>query len=98
MLVVAIGASVVMAGAVAARDDSSCAQESAGGRIRRLLCVLVLQFTQVLRKLVGVGRRDLHSREHASVIRAVVTVVKETDVPAAADRLQGFEQRAPPLT
>src|ERR1022692_4322709 len=37
--------------------------------------------------------RHLNAREHASLIRSVVAVMKEADIPAATDRLQKPEQR-----
>ena len=44
---------------------------------------------------LGVGH--LESREHAAEVGAVVAVVEEADVPAAAERVEELEQRARPL-
>src|SRR5258708_16127465 len=43
------------------------------------------------------SRRHLNSGQDASVVRTMVAVVKETDVPAGAYCPQKFQQRARPL-
>src|SRR5262245_16660460 len=48
-------------------------------------------------ELRALRRRNLHAREYAAVVRAVIAVVEETDVPAMADRFEEREQRARPL-
>src|SRR5579883_1953804 len=48
----------------------------------------------MLQEVGALTGRHLDSGEHTTVVRAVIAVVEQADVPAAADRLEEPEQRA----
>ena len=50
--------------------------------LRGLFDVGVVQLVQVLQELRPLGRRHLDAGEHAPVVRAVIAVVEQADVPA----------------
>ena len=79
---------LLRAHAVADRWSAQLAEKHPVGGIRRLVDVGVVQLAQVKREIVGVRGRHLHAGQHAAVIRAVVAVMEQADVPARADRLE----------
>ena len=52
--------------------------------VRRVVRMLFKRITQVLQerfKRVRIARRHVHPRQHAPVVRAVVAVVEQRDIP-----------------
>src|SRR6185503_11557185 len=69
-------------------------EEDPVDRIVSLFAVGEVQYVEVIDELGGVGRRHVDAREYSPVIRSMVTVVKQRDVPARTDGLQEVQQRA----
>src|SRR5690606_11046536 len=59
--------------------------------------VLEMQFTEVQFEILALGRRYLDAGEHPAVVRAMVAIVKQTDVPARPDRLQKAQEGSGPF-
>src|SRR5262245_28687296 len=70
------------------------AEEKAVGGVCGFIPIGVAERCGVLGEACAVGGRNLHAGEHSAVVRAVIAVVEEADVPAVADRAQEREQRA----
>src|SRR5215212_3560637 len=73
------------------------AQEQPISRIPAFVLVRIAKLFQKRFKLYLVLRRHLHADEHPAVICAVVAIMKEADVPAAAHRVEKPHERAWPL-
>src|SRR4029077_3531553 len=76
-----------------ARTVRSRAEEHPVRGVAGLLDIGVVQLIQVLQELRPRGRRHLDARGHAAMVRTVIAIVEQADVPACADRLQEFQQR-----
>src|SRR5689334_15739941 len=67
---------------------ASAAEEHPIGGVGRLVDVVVAEAVEERAELGAVARRDLHPDEHAAVVVAVVAIMEEADVPAAAHAVQ----------
>lgn len=74
-------------------DFLSTLQKKAERRVVGFIVAVVAQRLQVLFEL-GLGLRQLESRQHPAEVGAVAAVVKQRNVPVGAQRLQEFQQRA----
>ena len=78
----------------AAEPPGSVAKEDPIGRIGRLVHVGVAQLAQVQAQLLALRGRHLDACQHAAVIRTVIAVMEQADVPARSDGLEEAQQRA----
>src|SRR5207244_2414369 len=65
--------------------------------VARLLGVRVTEIFQESPELLHLARRNLHADQHPAVVRAVVAVVEQADVPVAAHAREKALQCAGPL-
>src|SRR6478736_259813 len=72
----------------------SAAEEHPVGGIGRFVDVVVAETVEKTPELRAVLRRHLHADEHTAVVRAVVPVMEQADVPARAHAVQKAHQRA----
>src|SRR5678816_1767506 len=75
----------------------AAAEEHPIGGFGRFVDVVVAETVEETPELRAVLRRHLHADEHAPVVRAVVSVMEQADVPAGAHAVQETHQRARPL-
>src|SRR5882672_4105362 len=72
---------------------ASFRQEGAVGGVRRFLGVGITQGLQMAQEILALGLRDLDAREHPAIVRAVIAIVEQRDVPRRAHGLQEAQQR-----
>src|SRR5690349_23928322 len=75
-----------------ATPTASAAEEHPISRVRRLVGVVVAEPVQENPEFGAVARWDLHADEHAAVVVAVIAVVEQADVPAAAHPVEEAHQ------
>src|SRR5258706_3030606 len=75
------------------RPPASPGQKGAVGGVRRFLGVGIPQGLQMAQELLALGLRDLDAREHPAIVRAVIAIVEQRDVPRRAHGLQEAQQR-----
>src|SRR5260221_4810590 len=75
------------------RPPASLGQKGAVGGVRRFLGVGITQGLQMAQEFLALGLRDLDAREHPAIVRAVIAIVEQRDVPGGAHRLQEAQQR-----
>jgi len=56
-----------------------------------------VQLVQVQQEIRARCRRHLDADQHAAVIRAVIAIMEQADVPVRSDRLQELQQGARPF-
>src|SRR5262245_7881697 len=78
------------------RDILSAQKESVRG-VARLVDVRVAELGEEPAELAHLARRHLHADEHPPVVRALVAVVEQADVPVRAHVREELHQRAGPL-
>ena len=61
---------------------ASRAEENLVGRVAGLLGVRVVQLLQMLHEVRAICGRHLDAGKHAAVVRAVIAIVEQADVPA----------------
>src|SRR5690606_26349066 len=81
----------------ARRMAGRSAQKQPIRRIAALIPVAIPELLQEAPEGRLVLARDLHADQHTAIVRTVVAVMEETDVPAAAHRAQKLHERPGPL-
>src|SRR5262249_45279460 len=74
-------------------ETCSSPEKQAICRVIRLFDEVVPDLTQEILENRLIGGRDLHAHEHAPVVRTVIAVVEQADVPAAAHAVEEAHQR-----